>query len=140
MSRVINPNQPGKERNRLKRAVALALREMMKSARPDATTRDMAAFIALALEGIAETVDTTVTAWEKRDYWIKADRFRMEWAWAAHLGKMMRQAVLDEDWGRIAEVAAQIAPAVSDVQIAARHRMGTPWVGAWQKLQQDNRR
>ncbi len=140
MSRVINPNQPGKERNRLKRAVALALREMMKSAQPDAATRDMAAFIALALEGIAKTVETTVAAWEKRDYWIKADRFRMEWAWAGLLAKQMRAAVLAEDWGRIAEVAAQIAPAVSDVQIAKRHRMGTPWVGAWEELRQADRR
>jgi len=135
LSRVINPNTPGKERNRLKRATALALREMMKSPEPNETTRDMAAFVALSLEGISETVETTVTAWEKRDYWVKADRFRLEWSWAGLLGKQMRQAVLEEDWGQITQVAVQVAQAVSDVSISERHRMGTPWVGAWKKLQ-----
>lgn len=135
MSRVINPNTPGKERNRLKRATALALREMMKSPEPNENTRDMAAFVALSLEGISETVETTVTAWEKRDYWVKADRFRLEWSWAGLLGKQMRQAVLEEDWGQIAQVAVQVAQAVSDVNISERHRMGTPWVGAWKQLQ-----
>ncbi|MBC8503858.1 MAG: hypothetical protein ISR58_17350 [Anaerolineales bacterium] len=77
MSKVINPNRPGKERDCLRKAVALALREMMKSPEHDDNMRDMAAFIALSLEAISETIETTVTAWEKRDYWVKADRFRM---------------------------------------------------------------
>lgn len=140
MSRVINPNQPGKERNRLKRAVALALREMMKEGEPNSRARDLAAFVALALEGIAETVETTVRAWEKRDYWIKADRFRMEWAWAPLLGRQMRQAVLAEDWGEIARLAAQVAQAVGDVKVSEKHRMGTPWRGAWEELKGGDRR
>ncbi len=134
MSRVINPNRPGKERNRLKKAVALALREMMKASEPNDTTRDMAAFIALSLEAISETVETTVTAWEKRDYWVKADRFRMEWVWADLLGKQMRQAVLAEDWEQIPQVAVQVAQALGDVKVSERHRMGTPWLGAWKRL------
>ena len=87
MSRVINPNAPGKERNRLKRATALALRELMVESEPNEKTRDLVAFITLALEGISETVDVTTTAWEKRDYWIKADRFRLEWEWAGRLDR-----------------------------------------------------
>ena len=134
MSRVINPNRPGKERDRLKRAVALALREMMKEPQPNERTRDLAAFIALSLEAITETVETTVTAWEKRDYWVKADRFRMEWQWAERLGKAMRQAVLAEDWGQIVQVAVQVGQALGDVQVSPRHRMGTPWVDAWNHL------
>lgn len=139
MSRVINPNQPGKERNRLRRAVALALREMMKEGEPNQRTRDLAAFIALALEGIAETVETTVRAWEKRDYWIKADRFRMEWTWAPLLGRQMREAVLAEDWREVARLAAQVAQAVSDVQVSDKHRMGAPWQGAWEELKRGER-
>lgn len=134
MSRVINPNVPGKERNRLKRATALALREMMKTPQPNEATRDMAAFVALSLEAISQTVETTVLAWEKRDYWVKADRFRMEWSWSGLLGKQMRQAVLAEDWEQIAQVAIQVVQAVSDVKVSDRHRMGTPWVGAWNQL------
>ena len=138
MSRVINPNRPGKERDRLRKAVALALREMMKVPEPNDDTRDMAAFIALSLEAISETVETTVTAWEKRDYWVKADRFRMDWVWADLLGKQMRQAVLAEDWGQIAQVAVQVGQALGDIQVSPRHRMGTPWVGAWEQFAREN--
>ncbi|MEN8173802.1 MAG: hypothetical protein ABFS03_13105 [Chloroflexota bacterium] len=136
MSRVINPNLPGKERNRLRRAIALALRELMRETEPTSKARDLSAFIALSLEAINGTVNTTVAAWEKRDYWVKADRFRMDWEWAVNLGAAMRQAVLSEDWAAIALNAAKIAPHLSDVKVSDRHRMGTPWVGAWKHIQE----
>jgi hypothetical protein len=131
LSRVINPNQPGKERNRLRRAVALALRELMRESEPTAKTRDLVAFIVLSLDAINVTVNTTVVAWEKRDYWVKADRFRMDWEWAAILGSTMRRAALSEDWTAIAVHVAKISQHLSDVKVSDRHRMGTPWVGAW---------
>ena len=136
MSRVINPNPPGKIRNRLKKATALALRELMMESEPNDRSRDLAAFIVLSLEGIEETVNTTVTAWEKRDYWYKADRFRLEWAWAGNLAREMREAVLEQDWGQIAQLAAKVGQHLSDVSVSKRHRMGTPWEGAWQELSQ----
>ncbi len=136
MSRVINPNQPGKERNRLRRAIALSLRELMRETEPTVKARDLGAFIALSLEAISVTVNTTVTAWEKRDYWVKADRFRMDWEWVVTLGSEMRKAVLAEDWAVIAINAAKVSQHVSDVKISDRHRMGTPWVGAWKHLQE----
>jgi hypothetical protein len=134
LSRVINPNSPGKERNRLKKGIALALREMLKDPAPTPRTRDMAAFMVLALEGITKTVDLTVTAWEKRDYWVKADRFRMEWNWAAQLGAQLRPLVLAEDWDAIAQFMMKIYPRVADVKISERHRMGQPWLAAWEEL------
>lgn len=136
MSRVINPNPPGKIRNRLKKATALALRELMAEGEPSDRTRDLAAFIVLSLEGIEETVNTTVTAWEKRDYWYKADRFRLEWAWSGNLARKMRPAVLEQDWGQIAQLAAKVGQHLSDVSVSKRHRMGTPWEGAWKELSQ----
>jgi len=134
LGRVINPETAAKERTQLERGIVLALRELMRQAEPDAHTRDMAAFIALALEAIWATIDSSVVAWEKRGYWIKADRFRMEWMWSEQLGKNMRQAVLAEDWGKIAQLSAQVAVRLSDVKLPQRHRLGTPWVGAWQRL------
>ena len=128
MSRVINPNTPGKERNRLKRATALALRDLMVESEPNEKTRDLVAFITLALEGIAETVDVTTTAWEKRDYWIKADRFRLEWEWAGRLGMEMRKAIKSENWDEIPQIAIRILQNVGDERISERHRMGKPWL------------
>jgi hypothetical protein len=134
LSRVINPNAPGKERNRLKKEVALALRELIKEPEPNNKTRDMVAFIALALEGIARTVDVAATAWEKRDYWIKADRFRLEWEWAGRLGNEMRPLVLAEDWDSLARFVPKIIPYIRDVKISERHRMGQPWLAAWEEI------
>ncbi|HEX9029378.1 MAG TPA: hypothetical protein VF823_09400 [Anaerolineales bacterium] len=136
MGRVINPEGAGKERTQLTRAVVLALRELMRQTQADGQTRDLAAFIALALNEITETIDTSVVAWEKRGYWLKADRFRMEWAWAEKLGKAMRQAVSDEDWPKVAMTAAQVAEKLKDVDVPQRHRLGTPWVGAWERMRQ----
>jgi hypothetical protein len=136
LGRVINPDGVGKERTRLTRAVVLALRELMRQTEPDKETRDLAAFIALALSAVSETIDTSVSAWEKRGYWIKADRFRMDWAWSEKYGKDMKQAVLEDDWGKVALTAAQVTEKLKDVKVPQRHRLGTPWVGAWDKLQE----
>ncbi len=136
LSRVINPESAGKERNQLMRAVALALRELMKQTEADAVTRDLAAFITLALAEIAGSIDPSVAAWEKRGYWVKADRFRMEWDWAGRLGTAMHKALDNEDWLVVAQVSAQVAVKVNDTKLPQHHRLGTPWVGAWQRLQQ----
>lgn len=135
MSRVINPESAGKERTQLTRAVVLALRELIHKTDVDQETRDLAAFIALALATIAATIDDSVAAWEKRDYWVKADRFRMEWAWSERLGKAMRNALLNDDWPGVAQTSAQVMQKLKDVQVPQRHRLGTPWVGAWERLQ-----
>jgi hypothetical protein len=134
MSRVINPNAAGKERIRLTKAIVITIRELAKQTEPGDAARDMAAFIALALQTIAEGIDVSVAAWEKRDYWVKADRFRMDWAWAGQLGKKMKTAVLEEDWASVAALSAQIAQKLQKVKVSDKHRMGTPWVGAWDKL------
>jgi hypothetical protein len=134
LSRIINPESAGKERIRLTKAVVLAVRELAKQTHPGQETRDLAAFIALALEIIYETIETSVTAWEKRDYWVKADKFRMEWNWSDQLAQKMRIAVLMEDWTTVAQVAAQVAQRLNKITVPAGHRLGHPWVGAWALL------
>ncbi len=135
MGKVYNPDSAGKERTCMCKGVVLAIRELMRQAQPDDHSRDLAAFIALALIKIGESIDPSVTAWEKRGYWVKADRFRMEWSWAERLGQTMRQAVLEDDWGMVAATAAQVAQKLMSVQVSERHRLGAPWMGAWKDLQ-----
>lgn len=134
MGRVINPETAGKERTRLTQAVVLALRELMRQSEPDQQTRDLAAFIALALDEVNSTIDASVGAWEKRGYWIKADRFRMEWDWAGKLSSTMRTALLEENWPVVAMTAAQVTEKLKDVKVPQRHRLGTPWEGAWDQM------
>ena len=135
MSRIINPDSAGKEREQLTKAVVLAIREMVKQKEPDEESYDLAAFIALALDLISETIDISVTAWEKRDYWLKADKFRMEWAWSGQYAQKMKRALFSEDWAGIAMVTAQVAQKLKKVNVPLRHRLGKPWMGAWTELQ-----
>lgn len=140
MGRVINPEGGGKERTQLIRGVILALRELMRQTDTNAQTRDLAAFIALALEAIHSTIETSVGAWEKRGYWLKADRYRMEWAWTERHGSVLRAAVLNDDWPAVAIHAAQVAEKLRDVDLPKRNTLGTPWVGAFERLKAGGKR
>jgi len=138
VGRVINPDSVGKERTRLVKSVVLALRELMKQSQVDDQTRDLTAFIAMALEAIAGTIDVTVGAWEKRGYWIKADRFRLEWIWSEQLGQKMKKAVLEADWAAVALTAGQVTQKLKDVEVPQRNTLGKPWVGAWVSIREKN--
>ncbi|MEO0249932.1 MAG: hypothetical protein ABIN58_10450 [candidate division WOR-3 bacterium] len=134
MSRVINYQSSGKQRTQLTKAIVVALRELARQKSVTDEARDLAAFISLALQAIAAGIDSTVAAWERRDYWVKADKFRMEWAWAQPTANEMRQAVLSEDWATIARLAAHIAQKLSKVRVSENARSGKPWKGAFQEL------
>ena len=134
MSRIINIDGVGKQRKRFTREVVLAIRELMQQSDVTDETRDLAAFIALRLEAIFETIEVTVAPWEKRDYWVKADRFRMEWAWSELYAKEMWEAVSQDNWTGVAIVSAKTAEKLKKVQVPQRHRLGEPWHGAWQEL------
>jgi len=134
LGRVINPDGVGKQRSQLIRGVVLALRELASQNKPDNHTRDIVAFIVLALSAISNTIEQTVSAWEKRGYWLKADRFRLDWMWAETYGAKLEQALLEDNWPDVAVTAAQIAEKLRDVKVPKRNRLGTPWIGAWDKL------
>jgi len=138
MSRVINPESAAKERTILLRSIVLALRELMEQQDANDQTRDLVAYISLALESIHATIETSIVAWEKRGYWLKADRFQMEWMWTERLSAKMKQAVLAEDWPAVAMLSAQVAEKVKSVDVPQRNRIGTPWVGAWVQLSQND--
>ena len=134
MSRVITIESAGKDRTQLARAIVVAMRELSQQNDLDEKTRDLTAFIALALEEIAATIDLSVAAWEKRGYWVKADHFRMDWIWTERLGAAMRQAVLSEEWATVAHTVGQVGEKLSSVKVPQRNRIGKPWQGAYRQL------
>lgn len=137
MSRVISVDGTGTERNRLSKSIVLSLRELMKQNKPDAHSYDLAAYIVLALEQIDANIDKTVGAWEKRDYWVKADRFRMQWGWVRGVSTHIKSALIEGDWAGIAQQAVIIGQKLSAIEVSDKHRLGTPWVGAWNKLRKE---
>jgi len=134
LSRLINPDSAGKDRTRLSKAIVLSIRELARQKDVTSETKDLAAFIALALQAIAAGIDASVIAWEKRDYWVKADRFRMDWMWTGQFAEKMKTAVLNDDWATIAMLMPQIAQKFSKVMVSENHRLGKPWVGAYLQL------
>ena len=134
MSKVINPNGVGKERTLLTKSIVLAIRELSQLSTPGTDSRELAAFIALALARISETVEVTVAPWEKRDYWVKADKFRLDWAWSGQYAEKLKRAVLNDDWASVAQIAALTAQKLGKVTVPSGHRLGRPWVGAWDEL------
>ena len=134
MGRLINPDSAGKERTRLTKAIILAVRELAKQTDVTDEARDLAAFIAFALMNISEGIDVSVLAWEKRGYWVKADRFRMEWLWTGQLAEKMKTAILADDWGTVAMLSAQIAQKFNKTVVSENHRLGKPWVGSFKQL------
>ncbi len=131
---MINPDSVGKERTRLTKSIVLCIRELAKQSAVTAETKDQAAYIALALQAIADGIDVSVAAWEKRDYWVKADKFRMEWMWAGQTATKMKTAVLTDDWATIAMLMPQIAQRFNKVEVSDNHRLGKPWTSAYQLL------
>ena len=134
MSRIINPEGAGKDRKQLCRAIILAVRELMTKEAVDENCLDLAAFLAITLAKVDETIDVSVTAWEKKGYWIKADRFRMDWRWAGIYSQEIRKALLERDWNQIALTSVKIAEKLKNEKIPVKHRLGTPWTGSYQRL------
>lgn len=131
---VINPESAGKDRTRLTKAIVLALRELAKQQEVTDEAKDLAAFIALALKTISDGIDVSVAAWEKRGYWVKADRFRMDWMWTSQYADKIKTAIFTDDWGTIAMTIPQIAQKLSKIVVSDNHRLGKPWVGAFKQL------
>ena len=134
MGRVISTENLVTERNRMLKAMAIAQRELAKQPSFNAASHDLAAFLVLALEKVAESIERSVLPWEKRGYWLKADRFRMDWAWVEPLARELKAALMSEDEARLAQGMAALSQKLSGVKVAGKHRLGTPWLGAWEKL------
>ncbi len=125
-------------RNRLSRSIVLAIRLLMEQGAPGVESLDKVAFVVLALNKISESVDLSATAWEKRDYWVKADAFRMEWEWTTNSAKGLHAALLAENWQQIASELIVVGQKLHKVQISPKNRIGEPWVGAWEALQKQD--
>ena len=134
MSPIINPESAGKERTQLSKAIVLAVRELANQTAVTEEAKDLAAFIAIALKNISDGIDVSVAAWEKRGYWVKADRFRMDWLWTGQVAEKMKTAILADDWGTIAMLMPQIAQKFSKIEVSKNHRLGRPWAGAYSRL------
>lgn len=136
MSRLIKTDSAGKQRDRLMKSLAWTLRDLAAKPRLDEDARDMAAYLALALREIYETIDSTCAAWEKRDYWLKADQFRREWEWTATTADKLEKIVLENRWNDLPALLAELMPRLSRVNLPKTNTFGEGWRGAYAALRE----
>ena len=134
MSRVINTNSPTKVRNHCRRAIAEILRRLSKKPQMDAEARDMAAAIVFMLNDITGSVEQTVSAWEKRGYWMKAERFLREWEWAREAAANFDDVLRNEAWDLLPGLLADLFPQFTDIQVKKLTRSASDWKGAYERL------
>jgi len=133
LSRVINPEGVGKLRNQLCRHIIMAIRSLMQQSDLTKDSKDIAAFVGISLLEIYKTIDVTVTPWEKRGYWVKADRFRLEWEWTERYAKNLYKALLKDDWGEIASLFVNIGTHLKNVKPPVRIK-NIEYNGSWKRL------
>ncbi|MFN2115933.1 MAG: hypothetical protein ACK2T6_09460 [Anaerolineae bacterium] len=137
MSRIVNTDSPSAQRQRLRRTIAEALNRLMAKQELDDETRDLAALIVFSLREIDAGIERSATAWDKRHYYIKADRLRQEWEWASRVADRMANLIKGGDWARLPVLLASLAPRFSDVQVSKLTRSPGLWAGAYRRLKDE---
>jgi len=141
MSRVITLEGPGKIRNQHRRTIAEALRRLSQKPQLDDEAKDLAALIVFCLHSIADTVDRTTDAWEKRDYYMKAERFREKWRWLEPITDELSAIVGGNSkgrWDQLPAVLARLMPYFADVTVKKMTRKPTLWRGAYEKFMRED--
>jgi hypothetical protein len=134
MSRIINTQNPGKRRNHARRTIAELLRHLMVKRELDEEGKDMAAALVFALREIADTIEATTEAWEKRNYFLKADRFRLEWEWARPSADRLEELIREERWERLPVELGRLLPRFADIRIAKMTRKPSTWTSSHKLL------
>lgn len=138
MSRVINLESPGKSRNQLMRTAAEVLRRLSVKNKIDDETRDMAALLVYCFREIDAGIDDSVRAWEKRNYWVKAEQFRLRWAWVKDAAHRLEQVVANGDWDALPPILIEVLPHFQDIKIARFTRKPSLWQGTYNRLLHEN--
>lgn len=138
MSRVINSTSVGQERNQLRRTIAESLRRMMRKPKFDQESQDLASLIVFSLRRLEEGVEQTATAWEQRNYFLKADRFRREWEWVEETSFALETALLLGQFDQVPPILGSLIPRFSDITIGRYTRSPELWAGCYQRLTRDS--
>jgi diacylglycerol kinase len=134
MSRVVNVDSTGKNRNRLMRTAAELLRHLSQKAELDGEAKDMAAHLVFCLRGVDDGIEASAMAWEKRDYWLKADQLRQRWSWAGNAAASLEAVIRNEAWESLPGIMVGLFSHFADIKITKFTRDSSEWNGAYQRL------
>lgn len=134
MSRVINIDNPGKRRNHSRRTIAEMLFLLGRKTAVDEEVKDMSAMTVFLLRDIESTVTESVEAWEKRGYWMKAERFMRDWLWIPEIAVNIEDVIRNEAWDLLPELLMELGPRFSDISLKTMTRKPDTWQGAYRRL------
>ena len=134
MSRVIHTQSPGKIRSHHRRTIAEALRRLSQKRELDDEVKDLSAMIVFCMHEMADTIEQTTSAWEKRDYYLKADRFREKWRWLEPMTDQISAVIYEQQWAQLPDVLIQLMPHFSDISVKRLTREPVLWQGAYDRL------
>ncbi len=134
MGRVINPDSTGKQRNQLMRTAAELLRRISQKDSIDTEAKDMLAALVYCLRAIDEGIESSAQAWERRDYWMKADELRQRWSWPGRAADELAAIIFDERWDALPAMLVKLLPHVNDITITKFTRSESTWLGSHMRL------
>lgn len=137
MSRVINTDSPGKRRNQLMRTSAELIRRLSQKPDIDSDAKNMLAELVFCLREIDQGIDDSAIAWEKRDYWMKAEEFRQRWRWAGECADQLTGIVFEEQWQTLPTMMAKLLPYFSDIKITKFTRNELQWRDSYNTLMRE---
>ncbi len=130
MSRIIKTQNGARMREKALKLIGSAIYEY-KSTNYNADMIDISSYIALLLEQIETSVQETCLAWERREYWVKADQFRAEWKWVGELKKQLVDAVQNMDHQQIGEVLEKLQKNQKIYESTIKSKKGIEYVGSY---------
>jgi hypothetical protein len=122
------------EREKMLRLMAYTISQLREETGGTDRYKDLLAFLALTSKAIINSVETTINAWEKRGYWIKADHFRDKWKWIINFYEFLIKIIQTKEWNSISQLLENIEEYTSAIKIPKKQSYGEPWVGAFKKL------
>ena len=93
MGRIIHTTHPTRQRAATLKRIASMIRDYPRTNDSQIDIRELSELLIAGLREIQESVNRTAAAWEKRDYWLKADAFRRQWRWVDEMIAGMTKAL-----------------------------------------------
>jgi hypothetical protein len=134
LGKIIHTTSATTQRDQSIRMIAYLLQELTATKRTGEETLDIAAFIFAHLKVISNSVDQTALAWEKRDYWVKADTFRRQWSWVERPLRSLEEILKRKDITALSGALKDLARVLPPPKTVQKKIATPPWPGFWKKL------
>lgn len=135
MSHVVNYQNPNQYRKKLLQEIYNVIVQYNEN--NIVFPRDCLAYILLALGYLEDSINETVNAWEKRNYWLKADRFRGEWDWVENYRKVIKTELTENKDGRVGDLLRELQDKVRQTLKTIPKFRYVDVRGSWDRLNRE---